>query len=276
MGSIVLDRAKARGRLVVGVRQDQPGLGILVSGTDRYEGFDIEMARVLATRLGFDPNGIEFKAVPAPDRETAIANGEIDYYIGTYSITRQREEKVGFGGPYLVTGQGVMVRADESTITGMNASLSGHRVCSATGSSPLLKVQREFPQAAAVGLDSYARCVDALLAGQVDAVTTDQVILQGYAARDSAHLKIVGAPVTVEKYGIGVDKNDQALRGAINATLRDLAVDGTWKSLYAKSLQAPGAPTPEAPSPEGDDQSGAPYPTGPTGPPDPRTVPSRT
>ncbi|MEU8134680.1 glutamate ABC transporter substrate-binding protein [Streptodolium elevatio] len=234
--SPVLAAARVRGRLIVGTKGDTPGLSFQDPATGRHSGFEIELALAVAEDLGFDEDGVEFRNVPSAARETALASGGIDLYIGTYSITALRKQTVAFAGPYYVAGLTALVRAGEPTITGMDSSLAGRTVCSVTGSTPLQVVQTNVPQAQVSGRTSYAQCLEDLQASRVDAVVTDDAILRGYAAVRPSELKVVGTPFGVEKYGIGMNHDDAALRSAVNDALEKAATDGTWSAAYTEHL----------------------------------------
>ena len=105
-------KAKSRGHLIIGVKEDQPNLGYRDPTTGQFSGFDIEIARCIATGLGFDVARIEYKAIPSANREDEISAGNIDYYVGTYSITDSRKERISFAGPYFIAGQDLLVRKD--------------------------------------------------------------------------------------------------------------------------------------------------------------------
>jgi glutamate transport system substrate-binding protein len=232
-GSPTFDKMKEADKVVVGVKEDQPGLGFLDAGTGERSGFDIEIARWVAASLGFSADKIEYKAIPSANRESAIVNGDVDYYVGTYSITDKRKDQVGFAGPYFVTGQGLLVEADNSDIKSED-DLAGKTVCSATGSTPIQNIKDNFPDTKTTEFDTYSQCVDALKDGQVDAVTTDQAILIGYAAQDPDALKVVGEPFSTEKYGVGIAKDDTALREFINTMFTDGGE--TWTKIYDATL----------------------------------------
>ena len=68
---------------------------------------------LVAAQLGFSADKIEYVAIPSANRETEIAAGNVDYYVGTYSITDTRKEKVDFAGPYFIAGQDLLVKADD-------------------------------------------------------------------------------------------------------------------------------------------------------------------
>lgn len=236
-GSPTYDAMVKAGKVRIGVKEDQPGLGFLDAATGKRTGFDIEIARWIAASLGFADDKIDFVAIPSANRESAIVNGDIDYYVGTYSITDKRKEQIDFAGPYFVTGQGLLVGTKNTTIKS-EKDLAGKTVCSATGSTPIQNIKANYPNTKTVEFETYSQCVEALKDGQADAVTTDEAILIGYAAQDPDNLKIVGKPFTVEKYGVGLAKGDDALRGFINKTFTDGAK--TWTAIYASTLGGSG------------------------------------
>ena len=240
-GSPTFDRMKSRGKVVIGVKEDQPNLGYKDPTTNTYSGFDVEMARLVAAGLGFGQDKIEYKAIPSANREQAISNGDIDYYVGTYSITPQRKEKISFAGPYFIAGQDLLVRKDDTAITGPDA-LGGKKVCSATGSTSIQRIRDKYPKAQTVEFEKYSQCVEQLLGKQVDAVTTDDAILKGYAAQQPDKLKVVGKPFSEEKYGIGLPKDDKALRDKVNDLLAGSASGGEWKKIYDATLGKSGSP----------------------------------
>ncbi|MFE7130478.1 glutamate ABC transporter substrate-binding protein [Streptomyces sp. NPDC057638] len=239
-------RAKKRGHFVVGAKEDQPYLGEKDPATGVYSGFDIEIARMVSASLGLDPQKIVFRTIASANRETALQNGQIDYYVGTYTINANRKKLVGFAGPYYIAGQDLLVRTDENDIKGPQ-DLKGKRVCSAAGSTPYQRIQQDYPQADLVSYDTYSICVDNLLTYQVDAVTTDDAILIGYAAKAPDELKVVGAPFSQEPYGIGVPRPDNAFRFAIDDALEANEKNGNWKKAYDATLGLSGVPAPTPP-----------------------------
>ncbi|MFJ1901515.1 MULTISPECIES: glutamate ABC transporter substrate-binding protein [unclassified Streptomyces] len=239
-------QAKKRGYLRVGAKEDQPYLGEKDPATGAYSGFDIEIARMMAASLGFDPKTIRFKTIASANRETALQNGQIDYYVGTYTINDMRKKLVGFAGPYYMAGQGLLVRTDENDIHGPQ-DLAGKTVCSAAGSTPYQRIAADYPKADLVSYDTYSICVDNLLTYQVDVVTTDDAILLGFAAKAPDEMKVVGKPFSKEPYGIGVPRGDNALRAALNNALEANEKNGNWKKAYEATLGLSGAPAPKPP-----------------------------
>ncbi|MFG2375065.1 glutamate ABC transporter substrate-binding protein [Streptomyces sp. NPDC048504] len=240
-------RAKKRGYFTVGAKEDQPYLGEKDPATGSYSGFDIEIAKMMSASLGFAPKTIQFRTIASANRETALQNGQIDYYVGTYTINDMRKKLVGFAGPYYMAGQSLLVRSDEDDIHGPQ-DLAGKRVCSAAGSTPYQRIKDDYPKAQLVAYDTYSVCVDNLLTYQVDAVTTDDAILIGYAAKVPDQLKVVGKPFSKEPYGIGVPHGDNALRFALDDALEAREKNGDWKKAYEATLGLSGVPAPTPPA----------------------------
>lgn len=242
-GSPTFEKIKARGNLVIGVKEDQPGLGYKDPTTNKYSGFDIDIARLISAKLGFDPEKIQFKTVQSAAREQALINGDVDYYVGTYTINAGRKEKVSFAGPYFVAGQDLLIKADNTTITGKD-TLKGKKVCSVTGSTPAKRIKDEGLTEASnvIEFQGYSQCVTKLLEGEVDAVTTDDAILKGYAAAEEGKLRVVGKTFSSEPYGIGLPKEDKALRDKVNDILQASLDDGAWQKIYEGTLGKSGSP----------------------------------
>ncbi|MGI9124323.1 MAG: transporter substrate-binding domain-containing protein, partial [Mycobacterium sp.] len=100
-------------RITIGTKFDQPGLAVK-KPDGSMAGFDVDVATYVAGKLGYRPDEIQWKESPSGQRETLIQNGQVDYIVATYSITDARLKKVAFAGPYLQTGQSLLVRADET------------------------------------------------------------------------------------------------------------------------------------------------------------------
>lgn len=235
------------GRLTIGIKFDQPGLGQR-NPDSTFSGFDVEVAKYVAGKLGVEPEDITFKESPSAQRETLIQNGEVDYIVATYSINDARKEKVDFAGPYFVAGQSLLVKSDNDTITGPEALSGGKRLCSVTGSTPAQNIKTAYPDVQLQPFDTYSACVEALRNGAVDAVTTDDIILAGYAAQYPGELKVVGQPFTKEQYGIGIAKGDDETRTKINDAIEAMIADGSWKKAFESTVGASGYPMPAPPT----------------------------
>jgi glutamate transport system substrate-binding protein len=229
----------AEGTIKIGVKFDQPGLGF--QDADKHTGFDVDVATYVAGKLGYGPDQIEWVESPSAQREQMLQTGQVDMIFATYSITDARKEVVDFAGPYFVAGQDLLVSTDNTDITGPE-SLEGKNLCSVTGSTSAQKIKDTY--ATGVNLlerPGYAECVTALVAKQVDAVTTDDIILAGLAATDAnkGKVKVVGAPFSTERYGVGLPKGSDRCE-AINEAIGEMISDGTWQKLLDKNTAGTG------------------------------------
>jgi glutamate transport system substrate-binding protein len=234
------------GKIVVGTKFDQPGLG-LKKPDGTMTGFDVDVARYVAKELGYSEDQIEWKESPSAQRETLIENDQVKYIVATYSITDKRKEKVDFAGPYLLTGQSLLVTAGNTDITGPESLQDNKKLCSVTGSTPAQRIKDKYPGVQLQQYDTYSACVEALKNGAIDAVTTDEVILAGYAAQSPGTFKIVGKPFSEERLGIGLKKDDAELRAKINDALEKMEKDGAWRAAFEKNLGPAGITAPEPP-----------------------------
>ncbi|MHC9294285.1 glutamate ABC transporter substrate-binding protein [Mycobacterium sp. LTG2003] len=233
-------------KLVIGTKFDQPGLGL--KGTDgTMTGLDVDVAKFVATELGFDENQIEWKEAPSAQRETLIQNDQVDFVVATYSITDARKEKIDFAGPYLITGQSLLVRSDTTDIVGAASLQNNKKLCSVAGSTPAQRIKDEYPGVQIQEYDTYSACIDALRNGVIDAVTTDETILAGYAAQEPGLFNVVGDPFSEERYGIGIKKGDNDLRAKINDAIVKMQRDGDWKVAWDTNLGPAGLPAPQPP-----------------------------
>jgi glutamate transport system substrate-binding protein len=232
--------------IVVGTKFDQPGLG-LRNPDGSMSGFDVDVAKFVAKELGYTEDQIEWKESPSGQRENLIANDQVSYIVATYSITDARKEKVDFAGPYLITGQSLLVRADTTDITGAESLANNKKLCSVSGSTPAQRIKDKYPGVQLQQYDTYSACVEALKNGAIDAVTTDEVILAGYAAQSPGTFKIVGKPFSEERLGIGLKKDDAELRAKINDALEKMEKDGAWRAAFEKNLGPAGITAPEPP-----------------------------
>ncbi len=229
----------------IGVKFDQPGIGFLEPGADDPSGFDIEMAKIIAAELGIAPEDIEWKETVSDNREPFLENDTVDMVLASYSITDERRNIVGQAGPYYVTGQQLLVAADDDSISGPE-DLEGKKVCSVTGSTSIQTVEEKYG-ADPIPFDTYSDCVTQLQNGSVDAVTTDGAILLGYAAQDPENLKVVGEEFSEERYGVGYSKGDTEFCEFLTDTIEASIEDGTWEEAFEETLGQSGVETPEPP-----------------------------
>lgn len=246
-GSTMARLAEA-GTIRIGTKFDQPGLGAVGLESEDPEGFDIEMGKLVAAALGIAPDDIEWVETVSANREAFIENGTVDIVIATYTINDERKEVIDFAGPYYVAGQDLLVAADDDSINGPD-DLAGKRVCAASGSTPIERIREDYPDAEPVEFDTYTECVDQLSTGQIDAVSTDDIILAGYAADPNyaGQFRVVGETFSEEPYGIGLQRGDDDFRDFLNDVIEQSYEDGTWADSFAGTLGASGYEAPEPP-----------------------------
>jgi len=234
------------GTIKVGVKYDQPGLGFKDATSDIPTGFDVEVAKILVSKLGIDPESdkVEWVETVSDNREPFLESGKVDLVLASYSITDERRQLVGQTGPYMVTGQQVLVKSD-SDVEGID-DLKGKEVCSVTGSTSIDKINEEG--AKGVGFDSYSECVQKVLDGAVEGMSTDGTILAGFAAQNEGELKVVGEPFSEERIGVGYSKDTPEMCQWINDQLEAAFEDGSWADAFERTLGPSGVDTPEPPA----------------------------
>jgi glutamate transport system substrate-binding protein len=224
--------------ITVGIKYDQPGLGFR-EGNNEPTGFDVDVARAVLEHMGYEEDQIEWTEAPTPQRENMLENGQVDMIFATYSITDERDERVDFAGPYFMAGQDILVRTDEEEITAPE-DLNGRNLCSVSGSTPAQNIRDMYADdVELVEQDGYSECLTFLQSGQVDAVTTDDIILAGLAASDeyAGEFKVVGTAFTEEPYGVGLPEGDVETCEAVNEAIQALQDDGTIDELLAANTE---------------------------------------
>lgn len=220
----------------IGIKYDQPGLG-LKEPNGSFSGFDVDVATYVAKELGYKPDQIEWVETKSADRENALSRGDVKMIAATYSITDERKQKVDFAGPYLLAHQDLLVKKD-SDIT-KATDLNDKKLCSVAGSTSAQNVKKDFaPKAQLDQRGGYSECLSALQSGAVDALTTDDSILAGYAAQEQykGQFKLAGLKLSNENYGVGVKKGDTATLDKVNAALEKMVKDGAWQKAVEENF----------------------------------------
>ncbi|WP_317643603.1 transporter substrate-binding domain-containing protein [Bombiscardovia apis] len=214
-------------KIHVGVATDEPGLGFVQSG--QYTGLDVEVARYIVHELGFVPSEIVWHSVEPSNRESMLTDGTVDMIVGSYSITAERQSQVDFAGPYFEAGQDLLVRKAGKHINRVE-DLGSERVCTAQGSTSASVIRQHDPQVQVDERERIAVCITALLSGQADAVSADDIALSGLSkVSGGGQLAVVGAPFSVEKYGVAVRHGQPTLVAQINDALEAMIKDGSWE-----------------------------------------------
>ncbi|MBG0828950.1 transporter substrate-binding domain-containing protein [Planomonospora sp. ID67723] len=215
----LLEQAGLNGkdRLLVGVKDDTPGIAVRKpDGT--YEGFEIEIALMIAADLGFRESEVEFLSIETEDRARMTARNaagqhvKVDLVVATFSVTKERQERgVGFSAPYLETQQSVITRQGHADVTALT-QLRGKKVCTlatATSVSPVDRAGADVTQK-----NRISECVTGLKKGDYEAVTTDTALLAGFVQHE---------PDLLEHHDIGLETPEQwAVNAGSNTALRTL------------------------------------------------------
>ncbi len=246
-GSTMADLADA-GKVTIGVKFDQPGIGFKSAAADVPAGFDIEMGKIVAGALGIKEDSITWEETISDNREPFLQEGKVDLVIASYSMTPDRAKVVGQAGPYYVTGQQILV-SKGGDIKGPE-DVKGKEVCSVSGSTSIETIEKEFG-AKARGFGTYSECKQQVLNGSFDAMTTDGAILLGYAAENPDELEVVGDTFSEERYGIGYqDPKDTEMCQFLVDTIEKSYEDGTWEQGFKATLGQAGVDAPKPPKPD--------------------------
>ncbi|MCS0605748.1 glutamate ABC transporter substrate-binding protein [Streptomyces sp. LP11] len=233
-------------KITIGIKFDQPGIG--QKTPQGYSGFDVDVATYVAKKLGYSADQIEWKESKSADRETMLKRGDVDFIAASYSITPERQKLVDFAGPYLLAHQDVLVRADDDSIK-TASDLNNKKLCSVTGSTSAQNVKDKLaPKAQLQEYPTYSACLTGLQNKAIDALTTDDSILAGYAAQAQfkGKFKLGGLKMTNENYGIGVKKGSD-LKAKINKALEDMVADKSWQQAVDKNFGPAGYKNEPAP-----------------------------
>ena len=228
---------KEAGVLKTGGTKTAPVFSLEDATTGEVSGFDTAIGQVLARYIIGGTNDartlLDITQVTSDTREVVLGNGSVQAVIATYTITPERAKKIDFAGPYYSSGQAVLVRADESKITGVS-DLAGVKVAVQSGSSSITALQKAAPQAEQTPFNDHNTCLSALETKQVDAYVVDESLLLS-AMQGSDAFKIVGEPFTQDPYGIGLPQGSDA-KAFVNAFLKKIYDDGTWEKIWQATI----------------------------------------
>ncbi|MET8380888.1 transporter substrate-binding domain-containing protein [Streptomyces microflavus] len=256
--SSTLADAEERGEIVIGVKRNQPGMGVTDDdGTSNARGFEVDLARFILEEAQFKGE-IRFKEVVSENRETGLQNEDYDMILATYSMNDKRKEKVNFSVPYFRTGQALLMRRGEGRKVSVweDGKWAEKRVDSITDlpddtdSCTVKSTSLESMESSAYGrkfkIDpdggvktSYAECIPGLLGGERDyeVISTDAVILAGLAYDHREELVVLPFTFTSEAYGVGMRKDDPALEYLTCRAIRKSIEEGKWKEFYDDHLK---------------------------------------
>jgi glutamate transport system substrate-binding protein len=243
-----MDKISRAGRLTVGVKFDQPGQGFRNLATGEKEGFDIEIAKIVAVALGLTPRQIHYKEIVSSKRQAALQHSQVDIVVASYSITAERRKQVGQAGPYYLTDQRLLVREEDKDRFRGPEDVHDVLVCSVKDSTSAATIRTYT--ARLIEESTYTPCVQRLLNREVDVVTTDSAILHSYEAQQQDKLEVVGRGFRQEEWGIGYRKGDLDFCRFLTDTLSEALNNGDWQRAFDETLGRLGVPAPTKPTPE--------------------------
>jgi ABC-type amino acid transport substrate-binding protein len=224
-----MGKIQAKGEIAIGVKYDVPPFGVKNPQSGDIEGFDIDVGKAIANKLGVKPKFIE---AISDNRIPFLKNGTADLILSTMTINKERDQEIDFSEPYFVARGRVLVGPD-SDVKGVDDLGKGDSVCTALGSTYEENLKKQAPKAERKLVDSYSECLELIQNGAVDAVSTDNVILTGMIIQDDT-LKLVGEDLTTEPYGAGLKNGDAAFKDFVDGTLEEFKSDGRWKKTHEK------------------------------------------
>lgn len=228
----------------IAVKFDQPGFST-VSDKGVYAGFDIDLSRYLATALGFAQDS--FEDVLPGKRADALYSEKVKLVIATYSIAGDREKgtvqgqpAVDFAGPYMQTPDAMLVRKG-SVYAKPNLSMAGARICVLNDTTTDPNFVRSFPPKAIPisSAQTFSECVRYLEQGSVDAVFTDELVLDGFAADTADYPGLVVEHTTygsLNQYGIGLQHGQAAACRELQPIIEKFLDDNAWATSFAKNF----------------------------------------
>jgi polar amino acid transport system substrate-binding protein len=238
----------ARGRLVVGTSEDTLLFASRNPFTGTIEGFDIDIAGLVAKAIFGDASKVQLVVIPNSARIAETQSGAVDLVAETMTINCARRAQVDFSTVYYEAGQKILV-ASSSKAKSL-ADLGGKRVCAAAGSTSLdaIKVAPSHP--IPVVAATWGDCLVEFQQNDVDAISTDDTILAGLAAQDP-YARVVGPRFTDEPYGLAINRSHPEFTRFVNGVLARARADGTWTRIFRRwlSTYAPGAESPAPPAP---------------------------
>lgn len=214
------------GQLLVGT--DTPYPPFEIGQPPNITGYDIEVGRAVAERLGLEPT---FQDTSFDTIFRDLSQGKFDFVLAATTITPEREQKVDFSDPYYAADQALVVTpgSDIRTVE----DLADATVGAQDGTTGEEYANDETDASDVRGFPEGPDAIQALKAGQVDATIIDQPVAQDALDKEGG-IEIPTIIPTGELYGIPTATDSDALREEINRALQKMKDDGTLAQLYQK------------------------------------------
>jgi len=223
-----LQRVKSSGVLRVGTDATYPPFETIDPETGQLAGFDVDLVRALAARLGARA---EFVVVPFDGIIPGLKSGKYDLVVSAMTITPERARQVRFTRPYVIAGQSVATRADDASISGAK-DLAGRKVGCQLGTTGELEAKK-ITNAQVVSFDAIGSAFRDLENGNLDAVIADTPTARIFI-RDHPGIRLAGDPLTREEFGMAVRPQDAPLAEALDQGLEALRQGGEVARVEAK------------------------------------------
>lgn len=223
-----MGKIQEAGEITLGVKYDVPPFGFNNPESGEVEGFDVDLGKYIAARLGVEP---VFREANSDNRIPLLVDGTIDLILSTMTITQERDLEIDYSEPYYVANGDVLV-PEGSDIASLE-DLAGNTVCTAIGSTYQTTIKEEVPDADLKLVDGYSECLELIQTGAVDAVSTDNVILTGMVIQDDT-LQLLDLDYTEEPYGVGIPDGDTEMKEFVDESVAQFIEDGTWQETYDK------------------------------------------
>ena len=229
--SSALSQARERDSLIVGVKNDVPLFGLEDPKTGLIEGFDVDIAKLLAHYLLGDEQKLELKPVSPSSRLAMLQTAEVDLVIATTTITDERKQLVDFSESYFDLGQSILV-PKTSKIHDLR-DLAYQNVIVVKGTVAISILPKKMPSSRLLQCENYEEGIKALRAGKGVALVTSSAILLGLQ-KNNPDLHLVGGLFTFESFGVAIQKGDTAMQQAVNTALRKIRASGEYNEIYQK------------------------------------------
>ena len=226
----LLATAKAKGELTVAMEGTYPPFNFKDPKTGQLAGYDVDVARMLATRLGLKPRFVttEWSAILA-----GLAAGRYDVIVSQVGITPKREQVFDFSTPYTYSSPQLIVRKNDAARYSTLADLKGKKV--GVGQGSVFEQQaRAVPGIVVKSYPAAPENLQDLAFGRVDAALNDSLMV-AYLLKNSKLPIQAGARVGVqERTGVAFKKGNPQFKAAIDKALADAAADGSLKAISVK------------------------------------------
>ncbi|MBE8953272.1 MAG: amino acid ABC transporter substrate-binding protein [Quinella sp. 1Q7] len=226
-------------KLVVGIDDDFPPISFRDTQGELI-GFDIELAREAAKRLGVE---FEFRPIDWDNKREELTSGNVDMIWDGLDITDERKEYMLFSKPYMDDRQILLVKAGDTQGIGVEEDLEGKIVGTQAGSTSECYLSgKETLRNSFKGYKTYAKfteTVDALKRGDIDVVVCDEIVARYEMNTNPDQLEIVNVKIgDLTETGIGFRKDSVALRDRVQKVFDEMIRDGTAKKISEQWFQA--------------------------------------